>query len=878
MRRITKLLAILLTVAMLLSLGAFASGEASGEASDEASGEASGEAGGEASAESSGEAADEASGEAGGASGGASGGGALDLSGMLALKQYVFVASQGEIADGAVSTDCYGVYARGGEGEAAFVPTAFDGDVAVYADSELTASAEPVSASVADGVLTVTGVDTAGNTAYYLSTGDGAYVTTIYVVNDEYADNATLTLADGTTMALTTFAPNMHFGDYTAAVGQNAIEGEGSFYIGGNRTARTLDDFTDPESFAGYEAEAAWYIRSGITNSGDSLTTFGTTEYKYQYIMAMYRLFQIVIDTNTYAAGYADPDDFAMAMGSNDGYSDGITATLQAGIWNGIYTQYADVKDVGDGYWLLKGIDGVTSLGTGELMDVEFAYVGMFNAFQSVWTMLNEDGQAMADELAAYAAKIDGASAEPPADFSNEAKIAAVSAVLLGEEEVPAPDTVLSKIETVAVLYAARNYIQSKTVPDASRAAYTGSANTDMTRWFGPEYGDTVIVTPENLAEVQAEVDTLDLISERNAAMLVVNAGELTVKNNTISLTGSSDDAGYALLGLTDPRYALDGPELASDPTHEGFVYNAAARNAVYRYSLGTALAVWGKDSIVNLTSDDGTLVFDGEASSSLAMGTMAGTVEAIFGGTINVTNGVAYSAGQHLSNILYNGSIHYVDSLAIGSGRLYSSDFWGGYQVYEDCVTRGANVTDEPSTLIVKNCVYGTSAGGFGLASQYYENSILNIGSVAFYDHTSLITDAGAFTAVNCVVNSSGSTFASVSKGERAIFTLVDSCVTFEGSELAIVRNHTSATITEKTVDPAGVDAYEALFDGQMAFYFYGDVTLDTADGTLTANVEEGSVLYVYSANLADGDITNTGAGEIVYVTDPAYGTVTVA
>ena len=49
-----------------------------------------------------------ASGE-GGASGGSSGSGGVDLSGMLALGPYVFVASQDVIRDGAVSTDCYGV-------------------------------------------------------------------------------------------------------------------------------------------------------------------------------------------------------------------------------------------------------------------------------------------------------------------------------------------------------------------------------------------------------------------------------------------------------------------------------------------------------------------------------------------------------------------------------------------------------------------------------------------------------------------------------------------------------------------------------------------------------------------------------------------------
>ena len=98
MRRFTKLLSLLLALAMLLSLSAFASGEASGDASAETSEAASGEASG------------------------SSSGGGIDLGGMLALSQYVFVASQGEVKDGSVSAACYGVYTAGGEGEAAFVP------------------------------------------------------------------------------------------------------------------------------------------------------------------------------------------------------------------------------------------------------------------------------------------------------------------------------------------------------------------------------------------------------------------------------------------------------------------------------------------------------------------------------------------------------------------------------------------------------------------------------------------------------------------------------------------------------------------------------------------------------------------------------------
>ena len=835
MKRVSRLLSVVLALALLLSVGAFASGESSGSAGS-------------------------------------------GLEGVLALSQYVFVASQGEVNDGAVSAACYGVYTAGGEGEPAFVPAGFDGDVAVYADSALTAEAEGVTAAVADGALTVTGVDEAANTAYYLSAADG--VTAIYVVCDEYADNATLTLADGTTMELTTYAPNMAFGDYAAITDANPIEGDTAVYIGGNRTARTVADLTDTENFEGYEDAVAWYLRSGITNAGDSLTTFGPVMYGYQYAVAMYRLFQIVVDQITSVAGYVDPDDFVGAMFSNDPYSDAVSATLQAGIWNGVYTQYADVKDLGEGFYLTENIPGVTSLGTGAVVDVEFAYVGMFNAFTSVWTMLNEDGEALAEALVSAAADYDGHPAEAPDDYTNEAKIAAVSAVLLGEDEAPAADTQLTKAEAVAILYAAAPCVRAKVAPDASREEATGSAYADMSQYFGPEYGDTVIVTADNLDEIQAGVDEMDLISENNAALLVNNAGELTITNNTVSLTGNANDVTDVLLSLSDPRYALDGQEAATDPTHDGFVYNATTRNAFYRFAVGTALGVWGKDTVVYLRSDDGTLVLDGEATGATTMaGTMAGTSFVGFGGSLNIANAVAYSASQHLTNNLYNGTIHYVDSYAYGSGRVYSSDFWGGYQVYEDTVAAGGNVTDEPTTLILKNTVFGNSLGGNGFASQYAENCILNAGTATFQNTTSLITDTGALTLVNSVLNNTSGTFAAATGCERAIITVVDSTINLAGNVLASVGNRSGVNaITDVTVDPANLEAYQDLYDGEMAVYFYGDNVIDSADGILTVNVAEGGLLTVYSANLTGDDIENLGAGELVVVTDAAYGTVTVA
>ena len=841
MKKFGKLLSLLLTMALVLSLagGAFAS-------SGEASGEASGSSG-------------------------------ADISGMLALSQYVFVASQGEIADGSVAADYYGVYTLGGEGEAAYVPAAFDGDVTVYADSALQIPAEGVSVSIADGSFTMTGVAEEGNTAYYLSTGEAGYTTVLYVVCEEYeGEDAVLTLSDGTELTLTTYAPNMRYGDYDAVTDANAIEGDTSVYVGGNRTAVSLDELTDTENFAGYETEVAWYLRSGITNAGDTLTTFGDKMYGYEYAVSLYRLFQIVVDQVTSVAGFVDPGDFVGAMFSNDPYSDAVSATIQGNIWNGIYTQMSDVKDLGEGFYLTENIEGVENLGTGAVITAEFAYVGMYNAFASDWTTLNEDGFAMAETLEAAAAEFDGGAVERPADYTNEAKMYAVAVCLMGLDEAPAADTVLTKAEGCAVLYAAKDYVMTKTAPDASRAERTGSAFSDLSRFFGGDYGDCILVTEDNLDEVQAGIDDADLISEEGAAILINNAGSLTITNNTVSLVGNADVAVNDILTLSDARYALDGQEAATDPTHDGFVYNATSRNAFYRFAVGAGMAVWGKNSVVNLRSDNGTIVLDAEASgSSQQAGNMAGGAYVGFGGTLNITNAVAYSGGQHLTNILYNGSVHYLDAYAVSSGRVYSSDFWGGYQVFEDSVATGGCVTDEPTTLICKNSVFGNSLGGNGFASQYFENCLINASVATFQNTTSLVTDCGGLTLVNSVLNG-GSSFAAVTGCERAIITVVDSDIVLTGNTLATVGNHeTVNAITDVTVDPANLDEYVALWDGEMAIRFYGENNLTIVGDGLTVSVAEGGVLTVYSANLTEDDIVNTGAGELIVVTDDAYGTV---
>lgn len=788
----------------------------------------------------------------------------IDLTGMLSLKQYVFVRSQNEISNGSVSTDCYGVYAKGtGDSEAAYVPAAFTGSIAVYTDSELTQAAQGVTASLTGSTLTVSGVATEGNVAYYLSTGEGAYPTTLYVVNDEYdADSATLTLADGTKVELTTYAPNMANGDYTATV--EAVNEDGAVYIGGNRTILTAADY----GITGEDAEAVdWFLSSGITNAGDSLTEFGDTMYGFEYAVAIYRMFQIVCEETLLVNGFAYPTDSVGGMGVNDQYSDAVDATLQTGIWNGIYTTYSTEKmnSTNELYLLEKLPTAGDTLGCTVPVDVEFAYVGLFNALTSNWTMLNAAGEAMSSALLAAAASVDGSTKTAPDDYTNAAKIYAVAKEVLKLDDQAAKavsgDDAMSKIDVVSLLYAVSNCVKSKESPDESWSAQTGSSNSNMVQYFSQAQK----VTAANYASANFN-NVSSLLSAEGTGLLVNNiGGTLTITNSPISIVANYAGDYEPITKTIDADTMVDGMEAAMGTQTEGFVYNATARNAYYREAIGSGAAFWGADTIVNLRSDNGTLVLSGTNS-----GSMAGTAYVGFGASLNITNAVAYSAGQHLSNNLYNGTIHYKDAAAFSSGRVFSSDFWGGYQVFEDTIAEGGNVTDEPTTLIVKNSVYGNSIGGNGFASQYFENSILNVGGATFHNTTSLITDTGSLTLVNSQVNSTGSTFLTSDKGERVILTLVDSDISMPGGN-SLVEVHNGSTVNNPRDEFA-----TSLYNGEVAVYLYGDNTITTSNGTLSAVVQDGASLTIYG-NVVDADGNAISLPGANIVTGSQYGTLTV-
>ncbi|MCD7770163.1 MAG: hypothetical protein LUH36_08645 [Oscillospiraceae bacterium] len=523
-------------------------------------------------------------------------------------------------------------------------------------------------------------------------------------------------------------------------------------------------------------------------------------------------------------------------------------------------------RDTGSSGYLLENItdengDVVTSLGVFDTATVEFIYVGLYNAFQSAWSTLTEQGVETAVELAAAAAAYDGGERTAPDDYTNEAKIAAVSSVVMGEDEAPAGDTPLSKLEALSVLYEIRDCIASATYADASLAEAVGSDYADMTQFFGHIYtgeGELEAGMTESSDDTWLVMASYDFVN----TPIGTASNAYTYLGDPVSYIDTEYD-------LTSFNTAVDGAEAAMGTlTDRGVIYNATLRNAYYREGIGSGIAIVGADTDVTMTSTDGSLVISGSG------GSMAGTAYVAFGASLLVENAVAYSSSQHLTNNLYNGTIHYLNSYAVGAGRVYSSDFWGGYQVFENSIAAGGNVTDEPTTLIVKNSVYGNSVGGNGYASQYFENSILNVGTATFQDTTSLITDTGALTLVNSVMNSSGSTLASVTKGENLILTLVDSTVNLSGSSLASLDASTS--INHNASLGQGDDVYDALFDSEIAVYLYGDNTIVTTDGALTASIADGASLYIYGSIVDENGDEIVIDGAEVMATD-GYGTLTV-
>ena len=755
------------------------------------------------------------------ASGEASGSSSSGMAGMLSMESYV-VENDGSDT---VTFGVYGIFEAGGEDDAAAYVIA-DADPAsltyvVYADRAMTEEAAGVTASVADGILTVAGVDTVENTPYYIGNDfvvDGA-ATPIYVVNDQYAATVDYDLNDGTTIALSAYAPGA------------ASNSKSPVYIGCNTTLLSAADYgitDEPDATI-----ADWWLGSGVTNAGSTLFDFGDEFYRFELSVTAYRLFQIVVDQNTtIGADFVDPTDSNGAMGSNDQYSDSISATIYAGVWDGIYTVMND-----DGY--LENIDGVTALDTGAVVDEETLFVVLYNAFVSPWSQLTEEGQAIAAGLNATTA----------AEKVEQMKAA------LGMEDWAVENYTTQKLACLDVLMAAAEYVTPKTMPgaelqsaiEAAGYAIVDTATADMVSL-------QTLLSATQISE-DTEIVGEDLTTDLPTSVFITG-GHVSIVDSTIVSSGSNTAAGTTGESATDMLGIVSGSPSTSTKN-----YNLTMANAPYRMAYGADLIAWGYDTVVDITTTTGELVISAPSGGSMAGGMYNG-----FGGSIYVHNASAFSAGQHLSNTLYNGTIHYYQANAIGSGRMYSSDFWGGNVVFEDSISSGGDVTDEPTSVIVKNGIFKGTASMNGYATMYFENAYIEGGNFATQNNTSLVSDAANFTLVNSVMD--GSSFLTVGRSSRAIATIVDSKVILSGNTLAKLSNG--------SYGPGNLgEDFTEMFQTEAMIRVYGDNSIYFDGDQLQVDVAADQTLVLYVNEIVGGDIVNVGEGSFEIVAGDEYGTL---
>ena len=799
-----KAVAVLLAAAMVMSMTACgSSGSSSGNSAsaDSASGGAESADSGEAA---SGDASADAA--PGGGGGGMPGGAAadpVDLTGLLSLADYV-----AESKDSEVSFDYYGMFEANKDesGDAEFVLGSADPDkITVYSDRELTKEAEGISAAIDGDKLTVSGLSGKDNTVLYLSTGEDAFTTVVYVVADETDDSFTKELNDGSSIKLSEYAPE----NETSKV-----------YIGGNQDLMDVDDFEDLADLTKDDKEVAdWWLHAGITNSGATMHEFGDSFYRFELSVSLYREFQIVIDVNTTADGFTDPADCVGAMGGNDQYSDSVSANLYAGVFDGLYTE----KDK-DGK--LKNIDGVSEIGADQKVDEEYLMTAAYNAMVSPYASLSEDGQKAAEKLL-----------ETKAETAEE-KAAALKDVL----GISYGGYSTDKLNVLAVLQQLEQYVSQKDSPDA---AFQEKVQSDPSSDMGSVIKDTAALV------VDKDTDFTDesLATDEPTALYVTN-GTVNLKNSLVASSGDNTEAA-SILGIESGMPAM--------PTKG---HNMTAANAYYRDGIGAVLPAWGHNTKVYLSTTDGELMVDGPSGSA----SMAGALFNAFGAAINVDGGVVFTQGQHMSNTVYNGTLHYDGSAVLNpNGRQFSSDFWGGNIVFENAVAHGGFVSDEPTTVINKNSVlkYGNGGSINGYASMYYENSYIEDANYMFQNNTSLITDTGSLILVNSVLN--GDSIGSVTRSEKAVIKLVDSTLNLNTGTILSIDDNLGAPISMDDAD------FHEMFAAEAAIEIYGDVTINVPEkaGFEVTSADGDEQITLYASEI-DGELDDSN---INVVLDDSYG-----
>ena len=367
----------------------------------------------------------------------------------------------------------------------------------------------------------------------------------------------------------------------------------------------------------------------------------------------------------------------------------------------------------------------------------------LYNVMKSAYAKLSEAGEAAAASLPEAGEALTKAQA-----------MAGLLGIEVADYAVP-----VSKMDAIAVFYelAQGNYITPMTYPDTDYAVRTAM---DVEGSGEPTNG--------NDKTAAYEVDTY---LDKNTI--------LTGPDAVIDVDGNYN----ALVVANGANVTLVDPYLST-----------TTRNSDYGFGGGAVVMARDKGSLVNLIGTDGSLNVNVNTASS------AGGLMPLCSGTIYNKNLHIYSPGTHTSNLTYNGVLWYDNSTILGSGRMFSTDYWGGYIVYNESVSykdegSGGSVLDETSIVYYKNSyIHGSSTSEInGCGTVYYENCIADFDAFyEFHNNTSYWTDTGSLYAVNSLLNF-GESFYWDAKAAKSVVTLADSHVTLNDDSIyAITLGYT--------------------------------------------------------------------------------------
>ena len=798
MKRTRKALALFLALCMALSISVFASGEASGEASgaEAASGEASGGASGSASIRQS--IGDQPILESHVYIQAAAG----DNAAVFTVKGHYLYDESVQPTDSFTDTDDY----------AGILPYAL-GDVSAvlaegYAGDEPALAGTLTQGAGTDLTLTLTGIaaltdNAAYNVSFRLADGTVTEPAVVYIVtaaNAAYPTDQTLTF-DG-------------LDEFRLDLTDRALLQITEQQYGGSQGLFTADDFRDTASLSQREKDAVtWYLNSAVTNGGDDWFTFGF-DAPYQRLEAVHFIYKLfTIEAGNGIIGFTG-DANPIGGGFNEyKYFSGNTTALHAFVEEGAWssTGFGRVSDgtyTAAGFGLLtEGMDRDASLLDGfKTATGEDLLVMIYNALAGGYASLSETGRAIHDELIAEAhitdAQIEAAkealSAYTGVLFSegdnwngdlisqpnlaavfyvsNADKIAALAAHGITWDNLGE----LTKGEAAQILYQLdglqtyRDFFDNETI--------SGSPKDSLKFWWDPADESFITTADGQAVYLPDEADTAGEVTAAEGASITVKDA-VWYSHPT---GGNRDDAYAEDAEPADTALYVNGGVKATVENSLVVAAGNVRSDSEYKFGVGGGIVVHGDGTLLRIRNTDGGLNVIGAGNYSSTVN-MAGALYVGMGAVAFYDNAQIFSYSQHPSNTCYSGAVIYNDSYMTGnSGRIFSTDFFGGYVIANRMVYDKAGINmylDETSTLLcVDSFLPGLSGANTGISQAYFQDCLIcNIKSAfGFSNNTSMPDDVATGTFVNCDLHFADgyNTIAAVSREQKAYVTLADTTV----------------------------------------------------------------------------------------------------